>query len=140
MPKLSPKEAQEKHARNLKNSIPDMELGVNRVTVAPTQLAADKADKMLANLTKAVQSGKWATGLRRVGLDDWKKKMINKGLGRVATGIDEAAEKTEAFYADLFPHIEAGQTKVNKMNDVTLEDSINRMTTFVRHMAGFKRK
>lgn len=140
MPKLTPKQAQEKHARNLKNAVPDMQLGVERLTVSPTQLAAAKQDKMLANLTKSIQEGKWKRGLERVTLDDWKSKMINKGIGRVATGIDEAAEKTEAFYADLFPHIDAGQNKVNKMNDVTLEDSINRMTTFVRHMADFKRK
>ena len=139
MPKLTPQEAQEKHNRNLKNAVEDMRLGVERVNVAPTKLAAEKADKMLNNLTKAVQSGKWANGLNRVTLEDWKSKMINKGINRVATGIDEAADKVQDFYSDLFPHIEAGQSKVNKMNDVTLEDSINRMTTFVRHMAGFKR-
>ena len=140
MPKLTPKEAQEKHARNLKNSIPDMTLGVNRVTVSPTKLAAEKQDKMLANLQKAVTSGKWKKGLERVSLEEWKSKMINKGISRVAVGIDEAAGKTEDFYADLFPHIASGQDKVNKMADVSLEDSINRMVAFTRHMAGFKRK
>ncbi len=116
-----------------------MRLGVERVTISPTAEAAKKADKMRANILKSIDSGKWAAGLNRVSLDEWKTKMINKGIGRVAAGIDEAEGKVIAFAEKLLPHIEAGQTAINKLPDVTLEDSINRMTTFTRHMAKFKR-
>ena len=139
MAKLTAKEFQEKHNRRLKAATEDMRLGVERVTVSPTAEAAKKADKMRANIIQAIDSGKWAAGLNRVTLEDWKSKMINKGIGRVAAGIDEAEGKVIAFAEKLLPHIEAGQTAVNKLPDVTLEDSINRMTTFTRHMAKFKR-
>jgi len=140
MAKLTAKEFQEKHARRLKAATEDMRKGVEAVTESPTAKAAKKADKMRANITASIDSGKWAAGLNRVSLEDWKSKMINKGVGRVAAGIDEAAPKVEAFAAQLLPHIDQGVTTINKLPDVTLEDSINRMTTFVRHMAKFTRK
>jgi len=139
MAKLTPKEFQEKHNRRLKAAVPDMQAGVERVTESPTAKAAAKADKMKANIVKSIDDGKWQAGLKRVSLEEWKTKMINKGVNRVAVGIDEAADKVEAFAADLLPHIDRGVDSVNKLPDVTLEDSINRMTTFVRHMAKFKR-
>ena len=139
MAKLTPKEFQEKHNRRLKAATEDMRLGVERVTESPTAKAAAKADKMRTNILKAIDDGKWAAGLKRVTLEDWKSKMINKGVGRVAAGIDEAADKVEEFAGKLLPHIDAGKAKIDKLPDVTLEDSIQRMTAFTRHMATFKR-
>uniref|UniRef100_A0A6M3IGI4 Uncharacterized protein n=1 Tax=viral metagenome TaxID=1070528 RepID=A0A6M3IGI4_9ZZZZ len=140
MAKLTPAEFQEKHARRLKAAVDDMRKGIESVSSAPTAKAAAKADKMRTNIVAAIDSGKWAAGLNRVSLDEWKKKMIDKGLNRVAGGIDGAAEKTTAFAAELLPHIDRGVESVKKMPDTTLEDNINRMTTFIRHMSKFKRK
>lgn len=139
MARVTPEEFQEKQARNLKNSIPDIVRGVERVSEAPTLKAAAKKDKMLAGVTAAVNSGKWEAGLKRVSLEEWKTKMIDKGTGRIAAGIDGARDKTIAFAAELLPFQDNLKAKVDKMPDVTLEDSINRMTTFVRGMANFKR-
>ena len=140
MAKLTAQEFQEKHNRRLKAAVDDMRKGVQAVTESPTAKAAKKGDKMREGIVKAIDSGKWAAGLNRVSLDEWKQKMLNKGVNRVAAGIDEAADKVQAFAAELLPHIDAGVSKIGKLPDVTLEDSINRMTTFVRHMADFKRK
>ena len=140
MSRLTPAEFQEKHARRLKASIDDMRKGIEGVTEAPTAKAAAKVAKMRTNINAAVDSGKWAAGLNRVSLPEWKDKMINKGLNRVAGGIDEAAAKTTAFAADLLPHIDSGVSAIKKMPDVTLEDNIGRMTSFIRHMSKFKRK
>ena len=140
MAKLTPKEFQEKHARRLKGAVEDMRRGVENVTEAPTAKAAAKADKMRANILASIDNGKWAKGLTRVSLEEWKRKTIDKGINRVASGIDGAADKVEAFASELLPHIDAAQTKIKKMPDVTLEDNINRMTEFIRDMAKFKRK
>jgi len=139
MAKLTASEFQEKHARRLKASTEDMRKGIDRVTESPTAKAAAKQDKMLANLTASVQSGKWAAGLKRVSLEEWKRKTRDVGVNRVAAGIDAAKDKVVAFAEDLLPHIDRGKEKISAMPDITLDDSINRMTTFVRHMAGFKR-
>lgn len=140
MARLTPEQAQEKHARRLKGSIEDIRLGVERVTTSPTQLAAAKQDKMKMRLLSSIDSGKWAAGLKRVSLDEWKQKTINKGLNRIGAGIDEAAAKTTKFYGELLPYIDTVKAKVDKMSDVTLEDSIQRATTFIREMSKFQRK
>ena len=139
MAKLTPAEFQEKHARRLSAAVEDVRKGIDRVTVNPCELAAAKQEKMLANLTASVNDGRWAAGLKRVSLAEWKDKAKNVGAGRIASGINAAKAKVVAFAEELLPHIDAGQAKLTAMPDITLEDNIARMTSFIRHMAEFKR-
>jgi len=139
MARVTAEEYQEKHARRLKGAISDITRGVERVTTNPCELAAAKSDKMLAKLSEAVQSGKWAANLKKVSLDDWKTKMVNKGIPRISGGIDGAKDKVVAFAKDLLPHVDAGVAKTKKLPDLTIDDSINRAATFIRHMAEFKK-
>lgn len=139
MAKLTAVEFQEKHARRLKASVEDVRKGIDRVTENPCEKAAAKQDKMLANLTRAVNEGKYAAGLKRVPLEEWKRKARDIGVNRIAAGIDGAKSKVIAFAEELLPHIDRQQAKIAAMPDVTLDDNINRMTSFVRGMAEFKR-
>jgi len=138
--KLTAEQFAEKHARRLKGSTEDIRQGVQRVTVAPTLQAVAKKDKMIQNLTEAVQSGKWERGLKRVSLDEWKEKTLTKGIGRIAAGIDSAHDKMVDFGGQLLDYESGLQKEVETMPDLTLEDSISRMTTWVRGMAKFTRK
>jgi len=139
MARLSASEFQEKHARRLTAAIEDVRRGIDRVTESPTAKAAASKDKMLANLTASVQNGKWAAGLNRVTLEDWKAKARDVGVNRIAAGITAAKSKVIAFAEKLLPHIDAQQAKIKSMPSITLEDNISRMTTFIRGMADFKR-
>jgi len=139
MAKLSATEFQDKHARRLKAAVEDMRKGIDRVTESPTEKAANRQDKMLTNLTVAVQSGKWAAGLKRVSLEEWKRKARDIGVNRVAAGIDAAKDKVVAFAEELLPYIDHQKAQLASMPDVTLDDNINRMNTFIRGMANFKR-
>jgi hypothetical protein len=138
--KLTAAEYQEKHARRLTAAVEDVRRGIDRVTVNPCELAAAKQDKMLANLTKSVTDGRWAAGLKRVSLEQWKSKTRDVGANRIAAGIAAAKDKVTAFAEELIPHINAGQAKLANMADITLEDNIQKMVTFTRHMATMKRK
>jgi len=137
--KVTPEQYAEKHARNLKASTPDIRRGVERVTEAPTVKAAAAQAKMLARLTEAVQSGKWASGLRRVTLEDWKAKMLEKGVPRIAAGIDAAYDKVVSFASELLPFQATLQGRIDGMPDLTLEDNIARASDWMRGMAKFKR-
>ena len=139
MANLSPQQIAEKHARRTIAASQDMIAGINNVTVSPTELAAKKQDKLIQNWTESVQSGKWARGLRAVKLEDWKRAMTEKGVPRVAAGINGAREKTEAFFAELLPFQADLSSKIALMPDLTLEDSIARMTAQVRGMASFRK-
>lgn len=139
MAKLTPDEFQEKHARRLKASIEDMRAGVQRVTQSPTEAAAAKKEKFRAGINQSIDDGSWERGLRRVTLEDWKDKMLTKGLGRVAAGIDAAAPKVREFAAELLPFQDRLKSTVEAMPDISLEDNISRMTSWIRGMAEFKR-
>jgi predicted nucleic acid-binding Zn-ribbon protein len=138
--RITPEEYADKQARRLKASIDDIRSGIEKVDQAPTALAAQKQDKMLQNLTHAVQSGVWASRLKAVSLDEWKDKALNKGLGRIASGIDGAKDKQVQFASQLLEYQKGLLSKVEKMPDLTLEDSINRMTEWVRGMSKFSKK
>ena len=140
MPKLTPGEAQEKHARRLKGATEDIRRGVSRVSEAPGQAAAAKVDKFRQNLMASIDNGKWARRVASVSLSEWQTLMAEKGIPRIAAGVDASAAKTEEFFTQLFAHQEGLERKVASMPDLTLEDSINRMTTWVRGMSDFQRK
>ena len=139
MAKLTPDQFAEKHARRLKGAIEDMRAGVERVTASPTAAAAAKKEKFRAGINASIDSGKWEQGLKRVSLEEWKRKMVEKGLGRVAAGIDAAKDKVIDFAAELLPYQDRLKGEVEGMPDISLEDNINRMTTWIRGMSKFKR-
>ena len=138
--RITPAEFAEKHARRLKGSIEDIRTGLSRVTVSPTAQAAAKQDKMIAELTRAVTSGKWAARLRSVTLEQWKAAAIEKGLPRIASGIDGATVKQVDFATQLFAYENTVLTRVEAMPDLTIEDSIGRATTWIREMSKFVRR
>lgn len=137
---MSPAEFQEKHARRLKGAVQDIRAGIERVTESPMAKAASKEQKMVQNLQAAVSSGKWRSGLNRVSLDDWKKAAIDKGLNRIAAGVDGSKAKVTAFAADLLSYESTLQGTVQNMPDLTIEDSIARATSWIRGMSKFQRK
>ena len=139
MPKDAKKVA-EKWSRRLKGAVEDIRTGVEETTKNPAEEAVKKKAKWVARMTSKEVQDKWERRLRNVSLDDWKNAMINKGLGRISAGVDEAQDDFEEFMGELLPHIDAGKATIEKMPDVTLEDNIRRMETFVRHMAKFSRK
>ncbi len=139
MAKLTSSEFAEKWSRRLSAAATDIQRGINRVDTSPTEAAASKKDKMLANVTAAVQSGKWEAGLRRVTLGDWKKAAIEKGIPRISQGVSGASAKVADFASQLLPYQDSLKSQIASMPDLTIEDNINRMNTFIRGMAKFKR-
>ena len=140
MAKVNKKEFAEKWARRMKGSTADIARGVDKVTEAPAQKAIAKQEKMKANLIKAIDDGRWAAGLEKVSLEQWKAFMKEKGINRISAGVDGAGKKMEDFGAWLLDRVETGQAKIESMPDISLEDNINRMVTYIRHMSEEKYK
>jgi hypothetical protein len=139
MPKVTPEQFADKLIRRLSGATADIQQGVQRVTESPTAKAAQKQDKMLNNLTEAVRSGKWANRLKAVSTEEWKDKMVNVGVPRIASGVEAARGKIETFARELLAYQESLQRKVQSMPDLTLEQNIARMTEWVKGMSQFKR-
>ena len=140
MARLTAQQFAEKWANRLKAAGDAISLGVDSVTVAPTASAAAKQDKMRANILKSIDSGKWAAGLKRVTLEEWRAAMKERGIPRIAAGVDGATSDMAAFGEELMAYQQALSAKISKMPDTTLEDNIARMTEQVRGMSKFSRK
>jgi molecular chaperone GrpE (heat shock protein) len=140
MARVNPQEFAEKWSRRLSQAAADIQRGVQRVDQAPTEAAAAAKQKMLTGITDAINSGKWESGLRRVGLADWKKAMTEKGIPRISQGVQAATPKMAEFASQLLPYQDNLRAQIASMPDLTLEDNIARMTAWARGMAKFKRQ
>lgn len=135
--KVTAEELAAKWGTRLKGSIEDMRRGIESVQDAPGAKAAAKADKWQAAISSAETKAKWARRVGAVTVDEWKRSMTEKGLPRVAAGVDNAQPKMQRFAGQLIDHQNRGLTQIERMPDLTLEDSINRMAAWTRHMAKF---
>ena len=135
--RVTPEEFAQLWANRLGAATDRIRAGVERVREAPGEKAARAADRFRARILEAIDSGRWQSEVSRVSLDDWKNAMLEKGVPRIAAGANAARSEMQEFATALFRHIEAGQAAIADMPKVTLDDSINRMTTFIRHMAEF---
>ena len=138
-PKVNPSQFAQKWSTNSQQAGEYIKQGVERVTEAPGKKAAAQVAKMRQNLVASLDNGKWAARVGAVSVEQWKEKMINKGLARHAQGVQEAEGKMEAFGARLLPHIASGQMKIEKMPDLTLQDSKNRAVAWIDHMSKMPR-
>lgn len=128
-----------KWVTNSQNSVQHLVSGINGVTESPMEKAAQKQDKLVQNWTAAVNSGKWAAGLRAVSMEQWKKITAEKCQQRYSPGIKAAQPKMEAYIDQVTPHIENGLQQLESMPDLTLQDSIARSAFFITHMSNFKK-
>jgi hypothetical protein len=133
----NPQQVASKWARNLGASTQDITDGVNAVTTSPTQAAAAQQAAMLQKLTAAVNNGKWARGLNRVSLADWKTAMISKGVQRVASGAQTAEPKMAKFMTDFLPVAQQVSQQVKAMPKLTLQDSKNRVNAAIDAFAAW---
>ena len=135
MARVNAQEYADKWGRRLKASTQDIQRGVDKVTEAPGAKAAASQQLMLQKITEAIQSGKWARRVSSVSLEDWKRLMKDKGIGRISAGVDAAMPKQVQTAERLLAAVDSAVNKTNQIPRGSLEDNINRMTTFVRAMA-----
>lgn len=136
---LSAQEIAQKWRNNTAAATASMEAGVNAVTEAPTEKAAQAADRMLAGIQRAVRDGKWQAGLRRVSLEGWKTAMREKAIPRIAVGVAAAEGNFANFMGEFMPHLQQLKARLASMPRGTLDQNIARMVETVRHNASFRR-
>lgn len=122
-----------KWGTNTTNSTEQVKAGIQAVTVAPGQLAAKAADLYVTNTAAA--KGKFARNVAAVGLSDWQTAAIDKGLPRIASGVQAAGSKMQAFFADMLPAQAAIVAKLPPRG--SLEANVQRSAAMIRGMAGY---
>jgi len=140
MAKVTPEEFYEKFRKRLTGAIEDIKKGIDRTDKNPMERAVAKKEKWQARLEEAIRKGKWEAGLKRVDLSKWKdvtKDMVER---RLSSGIEKSKDKIIDFAEQLLAYQDELKRKIESMPDVTLEDRIRRMETWIREMAKFERK
>jgi len=128
-----------KWASRLKGAQQEIRQGVESTSINPMERAADASDKWINRLQEAHASGKFARRLRGVPIEKWRRNTIDKGIPRIAAGVDAAADDMEDFFSELLSFEEGLKRTVDAMPDTTLEDSIARATAWIRGMSEFSR-
>jgi hypothetical protein len=135
--RVTPEEAAADWAQKLSGSGDRIRRGIERVQTAPGILAARQAEKYRTRVVQSVP--KWQERVASVGLGEWQRAAIEKGVPRIATGAQAAQPKVAQFMSELLPFQDRLKAQIDRMPSTTLDDNIQRMTTFVRGMAQFRR-
>lgn len=104
--------------------------GVQSTSKDPTALAVAAQGKLVANFNAAVQAGKFARGLSRVGKAGWQAATVAKA-SNYATGIQAGASKYEQAIGPVLSQIATLQSQINAMPNNTIEDSAARARAFM---------
>jgi len=136
MTRVTPQEGTTKWVNRLSAAVPDVQAGINKVTVAPGMQAAQKFQKWQQNTMAAAQ--KWKNNTGAVSLQQWQQA-ASQGTARIATGAQQKQGKYESFAAQFYPYLDSQVAKIKAMPDTTPEDRIQRAVAMMRANAQFKR-
>ena len=123
-----------KWARNAGQAQQDYQLGIQNTDVDPTALAIAAIPRALQRYTEAVNSGKMANGLRRVGKAGWQQAALSKGVQNYATGVAASVDKFQSRIAPVLAFESTLQGRINSMPNITAADREARMLAWARGM------
>jgi len=132
----NPADAAAKWAQNLGAAGQAYTAGVQAVTTAPGQAAANAADRYIAGIQASLP--KFKANSAAVSLQDWQAATVNKGAPRLATGAQAAAPKMANVLGQLFPFIDQVRNTLPQRGD--LEANIARSAAFQRGMSKFVKR
>lgn len=135
---LTPQQVAQKWVNNTSAAGQALTDGVNAVTVAPGEKAAQAQDRYLSGVNAAV--GRWAANTRAVSLADWKNAMLTKGKARIASGVAAAQGKFADFMTTWLPLQEQLRQRIAAMPKGTLADSQNRAAAAIAFNAAYSKR
>lgn len=128
-----------KWGQNLGSATPSMQAGVQGVTVAPTQLAANQSQAYVQGVQNAVASGKWQARLNAVSLSQWRDAYLKKGIPRVQQAATTDQPKVQAAMGPLLDYIYNLRDQINSSQPRgTLSQNIQRATAMMQGMSNYK--
>lgn len=130
----------DKYGRRTAVATPDYQWGVQNPSRDPTAAAISMKETLKAKMADAKTWDKWEEALKAVGMGKWQEAALNKGASRYGPGVEFGKKYYSDFASKFEAHLAAGVAEVYKLPKVTIEDSINRAATMIRHNAKFRYK
>jgi len=138
--RMTGRDYQEKHAKNLKGATDEIRRGVDALTKSPGVSASEEKDVWVARMTDTEVQERWARNVAKVPLEEWKADMKEKGIGRISAGLDRAKTKIADFGDKLLAFQKGALPEINARKVLTLDDAIAKADAWIRKMAEFKYK
>jgi len=113
--------------------------GAQRTDKDPTALAIAAIPRMRSEILAAIDSGRVAAGLRRVGKQGWLDAIVSKGATNYATGVSQAEGKVAAAFGPLLSYISGGLSRVSSMPANTDAERKARMNFWFDYMRGYQK-
>lgn len=135
---LSPQQMAEKWARNAGAAGQSYTQGIDAVTSSPAERAIAQRNQYLQGVQASVD--KWEAGLRRVSLEEWKRKAREKGSARYTSGVQGARGDYQSFAEEFAPHIQQVQSELQSMPRGDLQTNIQRAIHVMNRNAEFRRR
>lgn len=120
-------------AKGLTGASERIRRGVNKVTEAPGAKAAKESTRYVQGVQNKVDL--WKRRVSEVPLDEWKRMLLDKGLGRIAQGVTSAQPAQVAMAQKLLAEVDAAVNEANKIPRGDVEASIQRAAAFIRRMS-----
>lgn len=121
-------------------AVQDYTDGAMKVTVAPTQLAAQAAPKWIAKLQQAFSDGTYVASLQGVSLGEWQQAVKDKGAANYRTGISNLSPRSAKAMADQQAYADQVRQEVAQMPNNSDADADARMLAAVQKMRQYKRR
>ena len=115
----------------------DFKDGVRNCAVDPPALALKANAKRIANLQASIAKKTWETKMAKISKADWQAPTLEKS-DRFASGVAAAEPKIRKFVTAFRPKLEAIQSAVNAMPDVTEAQREARVIENLRRMRAAK--
>lgn len=112
--------------------------GVQNTDKDIAQLAISAIPRMRANILDAIDNGRVANGLRKIGTDGIKRAVATKGKAAFLNGVGGAQTKFEASFAPLLAYIDTTKAAIAQMPNITDADRDARMLENVKRMRAYK--
>lgn len=119
----------------LNASGPAIQAGVNAVKTAPGIAAAAQQNLMLANITAAITSGRWAAAVSAVTLPQWQQAMISKGIPHIPQGVSAAQQNKVAQITKFLGNVDTAVNAIASMPKGGLQNNINRAVAYMNAMS-----
>jgi len=123
---------------NATNAADEYVAGVQNTDKDIVALAISAIPRMRTNIIAAIDNGRVANGLRKVGTQGIKDAVAQKGKVAFTNGIDGAQQKFEASFAPLLTYIDGVKRQVAAMPNLTDADRDARMLKNVQLMRQYK--
>jgi hypothetical protein len=112
--------------------------GVQNTDKDIAQLAINAIPRMRTNILDAIDNGRVANGLRKIGTDGIKRAVAAKGKVAFVNGVSGAQVKFEGSFAPLLTYIDGVKSAIAQMPNITDADRDARMLENVKRMRAYK--